>query len=79
MVHTVHTIALFRSAKISNDWQHWKPFNKFTKISYLVQIWAQCNTMGAIIYAGSFMYPYLHGFTAINLRLFELMLSSVFA
>ena len=68
MVHTVHTIALVRSAKISNDWQHWKPLNKFTKISYLVQIWEQCNTMGAIIYAGSFMDPYLHGFTAINLK-----------
>ena len=45
----VHTIALVGSPKIGNDWQHWKPLNKFTKISYSVRIWEQCNTMGAII------------------------------
>ena len=45
----VYTIALVCSPKKGNDWQHWKPLNKFTKIFYLLEIWEQCNTMGAII------------------------------
>ena len=44
----VHTNALVCSPRIGNDWQHWKPM--FTKISYQVKIWEQCNTMGAGAY-----------------------------
>ena len=45
----VHTIALVCCPKIGNDWQLWKPLNKFAKISYAVKIWEQCNTIGALI------------------------------
>ena len=65
---SVHTIALVCSPKIGNDWQHRKGLNKLTKISYPVKILEQYYTMGAIIKAGSFKDPYLHGLSAINLR-----------
>ena len=63
----LNTIAL-----VGNDWQHWKPLNKFTKISHPVKISEQCNSMGAIIEAGSFKDPYFHGLSAINLRVLSL-------